>query len=175
MVLDGTDYLSLLKIKIMLERSFHFSYKVYTSIDELNERDAALVQKARAGTAIAYAPYSKFLVSCIARLKDGTEVLGTNQENASYPVGICAERALLSILGNLYPNESIDLMVISYNNHNDAKEPISPCGMCRQALSEYEQRIQSPIRILLSGQTGEIFEISSAKDLLPLAFKSDNL
>ena len=159
----------------MQERSFNFSYKVYSSVDELNEADAALVQKARKGTEIAYAPYSNFLVSCAVRLKNGTEVLGTNQENASYPVGICAERALLSILGNVHPNESINLMAISYNNRTEAIEPIAPCGMCRQALLEYEQRIQHPIKILLTGQAGEIFEISSAKDLLPLAFKAENL
>ena len=159
----------------MQEHSFSFSYKVYASVDELSGPDAALVQRARKGTEIAYAPYSKFLVSCVVRLKNGTEVLGTNQENASYPVGICAERALLSILGNMYPSEGINLMAISYNNHTSAMEPIAPCGMCRQALLEYEQRIQHPIKILLTGQTGEIFEISSAKDLLPLAFKAENL
>ncbi len=160
----------------MIKEDHHFSYEVYDSADELNEQDAWLVNEAREVTATAYAPYSNFNVGAVAKLANGEIVAGTNQENASYPVGICAERVLLGSAASLYPNIAIDTIAISYNNASGASShPISPCGMCRQALVEYEERVKQPIRLILSGLDGKVFIIEKANALLPLSFGSVDL
>lgn len=160
----------------MNQQEYSFSFEVYNSIDELNETDARLVSEARKVTANAYAPYSHFNVGAIAQLKNGQTVAGSNQENAAYPVGICAERVLLSSAATLFPNVAIDTMAISYDNKNgQSNHPISPCGICRQTLIEYEERMKQPIRLILSGQVGKIFIIQKASQLLPLSFGGDDL
>ena len=159
-----------------MEKKFEFSYQSYDSIDELNEKDSALLNEAREITKQAYAPYSKFHVGAAARLSNGKILTGTNQENASYPVGICAERVLLSTISSLYPDMPIDCMAISYQSDSLKNDhPISPCGMCRQALLEYETRLNKPIRLIMSGQQGKIFVIKSAGLLLPFAFTKKEL
>jgi cytidine deaminase len=160
----------------MREEKLIISYQTFQSSEELTEQDAMLLLKAREHTALAYAPYSKFYVSAVALMDNGEIITGTNQENASYPVGICAERVLLGTIANIFPDESINTIAISYNSAGvKSDHPISPCGMCRQALSEYEGRIKQPIRLLLAGQTGEVIIINSASLLLPLAFTSSEL
>ena len=160
----------------MNEEKYNFSFEVYNSIDELQAADAVLVNEARKITANAYAPYSNFNVGAIAQLKNGKTVTGTNQENASYPVGICAERVLLSATGSLFPNAVIDTIAISYDNKNGkSNHPISPCGICRQSLLEYEERVKQPIRLILSGLEGKIYIIKKASHLLPLSFGGDDL
>ncbi|MES2432050.1 MAG: cytidine deaminase [Bacteroidota bacterium] len=153
-----------------------FVFEEYTSHTDLSPTDAALLERARDITKVAYAPYSNFQVSAVAKLANGETVTGTNQENASYPVGICAERALLSALGTLFPNTAIDTMAIAYHNLNgESDKPVSPCGMCRQALVEYENRTKSPMRLILSGMTGKVFIVEQANQLLPLSFSGDDL
>ncbi len=160
----------------MKEQHLPFTVTVFKDITELTDSDANLVKKAREHTALAYAPYSKFCVSAVAFMQNGEYVTGTNQENASYPVSICAERVLLGTIANLYPDTPISTIAISYNSNTvETSAPISPCGMCRQALAEYENRLQQPIRLLLSGQSGEIILIDTASHLLPLAFSGKNL
>lgn len=160
----------------MTKKEIQFEVEVYASSTELSAADAALLEEARRTTANAYAPYSKFMVSAVAALQDGKIVVGTNQENASYPVGICAERVLLSTLASQYPGVAINTIAISYHNtQGQSGHPISPCGICRQSLSEYEERTKHPIRIILSGLTGEVFIIKQARHLLPLTFSSSDL
>ena len=160
----------------MNQEVYNFSFEVYQSIDELPAADAALVSQARKVTANAYAPYSHFNVGAVAHLKNGQTVTGTNQENAAYPVGICAERVLLSSAATLFPNMAIDTMAISYDNKNGkSNHPISPCGICRQTLMEYEERVKQPIRLILSGLEGKIYIIKKASQLLPLSFGGDDL
>ena len=160
----------------MNKEDHRFSYEVYPSADELQEQDLLLVNKARAVTSTAYAPYSNFNVGAVARLVNGEMVSGTNQENAAYPVGICAERALLASAATLFPNIAIDSMAISYHNINGvSNHPISPCGMCRQSLVEYEERVKKPIRLILSGMDGKVIVVEKANDLLPLSFGSIDL
>src|SRR5438067_1588751 len=156
-----------------MQKTFEFSYEVFNSIDELSEKDASLLKEARDVTKQAYAPYSKFHVGAAAKLSSGETLTGTNQENASYPVGICAERVLLSTISSLYPETPIDSMAVSYqSDFIKSDHPISPCGMCRQFLQEFEHRV-GPIRLILGGMEGKIFIIQSASQLLPLAFTSD--
>lgn len=157
----------------MIKKEIQFEVEVYAAADELTAADAALLEEARKTTANAYAPYSKFMVGAVAALQNGQKVAGTNQENASYPVGICAERVLLSTLASQYAGIAIDTIAISYDNRlGESDHPISPCGICRQSLSEYEERLKQPIRIILSGLTGEVFIISQASHLLPLTFSA---
>ncbi len=158
------------------DNKFEFSYKVYADAAELDSQDAMLLDKARKITVQAYAPYSKFYVGAAALLQNGDVVTGTNQENASYPVGTCAERVLLGTLAGLHPGEAIRSMAISYASETvKSDHPISPCGMCRQALLEYEARVSSPIRLILAGQSGEVYIINTAAQLLPFAFTSSEL
>ena len=161
-----------------MEKKFEFSYEVFSSIDELSDKDASLLKEAREVTAQAYAPYSNFHVGAIAMLTNGETITGTNQENASFPVGICAERSLLATAASLFPGQPIDTIAVSYHNKNNNTEsdhPISPCGMCRQSLQEYEVRVKKPIRLILGGQTGKIIIINSASQLLPFAFTPEEL
>ena len=159
-----------------MKQEYKFAYEVYDSIDELKEEDAALLREAIAHTKHAYAPYSNFNVSAYARLTNGEFVSGTNQENASYPVGMCAERSLLASAATMHPNVGIDTMAITYDNtKGESNHPISPCGMCRQYLLEYETRVNQPIRIILSGKEGKVYIIETASMLLPLSFSSKDM
>jgi cytidine deaminase len=160
----------------MKENKFQFTYQVFEDISDLNENDAWLLTEAREVTAQAYAPYSKFYVGAVAMMANGKVVAGTNQENASYPVGICAERVLLGTVATLHPDIAVESIAISYNSEDiKSDHPISPCGMCRQALLEYETRIKKPIRLILSGQEGRVYVIKTASQLLPFAFTGDEL
>lgn len=159
----------------MIKKS-QFSFEEFESIDELNAEDKSLLEKAKETTKDAYAPYSGFLVGAAAKLVNGKIITGTNQENASYPVGICAERTLLSAAASVYPGIGINTIAISYNNiHGESKRPVSPCGICRQTLVEFEGRTKQQIRLILSGLSGKVQIISSASLLLPFSFTEDDL
>lgn len=159
-----------------MKEEIRFGYDVYNSSDELPEDDSALIDASRQVTKKAYAPYSNFLVGAVAKLANGETVSGTNQENASYPVGICAERVLLSSASMLHTNVPIDTIAISYHNLNgDSSHPVSPCGMCRQALKEYEDRTNQPIKLILSGMEGKVIVLEKASQLLPLSFGSEDM
>lgn len=160
----------------MKKETMSFGYEVYESISELNADDANLAEAARKVTEKAYAPYSNFLVGAVARLDNGETISGTNQENASYPVGICAERVLLSAASVIHTNVPIDTIAISYHNLNGkSSDPVSPCGMCRQALKEYEDRTNKSIRLILTGMSGKVFVIEKASQLLPFSFGGEDL
>jgi len=153
-----------------------FEFEVYPAAEELPDGDRILLEKARASTDIAYAPYSGFRVSAVARLDNGQYIAGANLENASYPAGICAEQALLGAVNTLGQGISIETIAISYRGDDVASDhPISPCGICRQALTEFEVRTARPMRIILAGLKGEVYIIPSAQSLLPLAFTSREL
>ncbi len=160
----------------MTQQQTGFSFEVYDSITELNDADAQLLIKAKEALKHAYAPYSHFNVGATAILQNGVFVNGTNQENASYPVGICAERVLLSSASSQFPGVAIETIAISYYNENGiSNKPASPCGICRQTLAEYEERQHQPIRLILGGLEGKVYIISKAAELLPLGFSSSDL
>jgi cytidine deaminase len=153
-----------------------FSYEVYPSSNALPDNDARLLEAARAVSAQAYAPYSRFHVGAAARLAGGIMVTGTNQENASFPAGICAERVLLSTISAINPGLAIEAIAISYQQPDiESNHPIAPCGICRQSLQEYEQRLKHPIRLILGGMKGEVYVVPDATSLLPLAFTKEEL
>jgi cytidine deaminase len=155
----------------MQQKEVRILYEEYGSDGELAAADAVLLQAAREVTVNAYAPYSRFRVGAAARLMNGVVITGVNQENASFPAGICAERTLLSVAAAQYPGMGIETLAISYRNENGASDkPISPCGICRQSLLEFEQRTGRAIRLVLGGMEGPIAVIPEACQLLPIAF-----
>ena len=152
------------------------AFEVFNDSAELSAQDGDLLKAAWAATELSYAPYSKFRVGAAARLSNGNIVKGSNQENASFPAGLCAERVLLSICSSLYPGMAIIDLAISYQYElGSSNQPISPCGVCRQSLSEYEGITKHPIRLILGGMEGKVFVIEKASSLLPLAFTSADL
>jgi cytidine deaminase len=160
----------------MKKDKIEISYDVFEDISELNQQDAWLLNEAREVTKQAYAPYSNFYVGAVAKLLNGEIVAGTNQENASFPAGLCAERVLLASASTLYPEVAVETIAISYYNSNgNSDQPISPCGICRQTLSEYEDRFDHPIRLILGGMEGQVFVFEKSSFLLPLAFTSSDL
>jgi cytidine deaminase len=164
------------QLKNMHSHQYSFDFEVYDSIDDLTIEDAQLLRDAQNATKIAYAPYSHFYVGAMALLANGKTVAGSNQENASYPVGLCAERVLLSAASSLYPGIPIHTIAISYDGENvNSNRPISPCGICRQTLVEYESRFQHPIRLILGGKEGKVFIIPQASMLLPFGFSGEDM
>jgi cytidine deaminase len=154
-----------------MKQKYEFEFEYFEQMQALSEADSTLLIAARNATKTAFAPYSNFKVGAAALLSNGQIVIGSNQESASYPVGICAERTLLNSIGSQFSIETIIAMAISYDTDKAAcNTPISPCGMCRQSLLDFENRYQAPIKIILAGKTGPIMVIATAKNLLPFGF-----
>ena len=160
----------------MTSKEIKIAYKEYSSIDELEPKDKELAQAAIDATAQAYAPYSKFNVGAAVLFEDGVIVKGSNQENAAYPSGLCAERTTLFYANAHYPDRKVVALAIAAAQNEDfLEEPISPCGACRQVILETEKRFGTPVRIILYG-TKECYIIEDGiKSLLPLSFNSDFL
>ena len=156
----------------MHENKFEFSYEVYDSSDELKKEDAWLLNEAREVTQQAYAPYSNFHVGAVAKLTNGEIIAGSNQENASFPAGLCAEGVVLAVAASGFPGIAIDTMAISYLSENHTGDhPIAPCGICRQSMQEFKNRTGRPIRLIMGGKEGEVIIIPDASYLLPFEFK----
>lgn len=145
------------------------------SYDELPEADRKLIDAAKKATATSYAPYSHFQVGAAARLADGTVVCGSNQENAAFPSGLCAERTALFYANAQHPDQPVTTLAIAaYSNGTFLKAPIPPCGACRQVILGVEERYRKPVRILLYGEEG-IYVTDSIKALLPLQFVGETM
>ena len=157
-------------------KKFEFEYETFADASALSKADQDLLEAARKATATAFAPYSNFKVGAAAKLNSGEIIIGSNQESASYPVGICAERTLLNSIGSQYPSTSIQTLAVSYEPVGKASnEPLSPCGMCRQSILDFENRYQAPIRVILAGLEGEVMIFKSGSDLLPFGFNGSIL
>ncbi len=149
--------------------------KIYDSIEELAIEDRELVNSAIEAVDRAYAPYSNFQVGASVMLKNGKVLTGTNQENAAYPSGLCAERVALFYANSEYPKVAVETIAITVKNKNGFIEyPVAPCGSCRQVLLESEIRFNQNIRIILVG-TKSIQIIENSKQLLPLHFQKNDL
>jgi cytidine deaminase len=156
--------------------SLNIPVQIFPDLKSLEAADALLLKAAYEATGDAYAPYSEFRVGVALRLVNGKILTGSNQENASFPAGICAERVALSAASATFPGIAVGSLALTYiNKSGNSDRPISPCGICRQTLSEYEQRFSQSIRLILGGISGEIYIINRATDLLPLAFSSQEL
>lgn len=159
----------------MKQLDIHTTIKIY-SPDELSAEEQQLVEAAKKATTRSYAPYSHFHVGAAALLANGEIISGTNQENAAYPSGICAERTTLFYANSQHPQQAVKALAIAARTSEGhwTETPISPCGACRQVMTETENRFGKPMKVLLCS-TREVFVIESAKDLLPVSFGSEDL
>jgi cytidine deaminase len=154
-----------------MHQKFEFEYDLLDNSNQLSKDDQELLEAAKKATQTAYAPYSHFNVGAAARLSSNDIIVSSNQESASFPVGICAERALLNSIGSQYPHQKITTLAISYEPlGKPSNEPLSPCGMCRQSLLDYETRFQAPIKIIMAGKSGKVMVVNTASHLLPFGF-----
>ena len=160
----------------MKQVNINASFTVYQSEEELPQDIQSLMEQAVAIRKKAYAPYSRFRVGTALLLDNGKIVLGSNQENAAYPSGLCAERVAIFQSGAIYPEAKIIKMAITAaSDTNKTTSPIPPCGACRQSISEYEFKQNTPIEIYFMGETGEVYKSDSIKNLLPLTFDKNFL
>lgn len=151
-------------------------FSVFENFENLPMDIQNLMEQAIAVRKNAYAPYSKFKVGAALFLDNGKIVLGSNQENAAYPSGLCAERVAVFQAGAVYPDAKILKMAITAASEtNKTVAPIPPCGACRQAIAEYEIKQQTPIEIYFMGETGVIYKSDSLKNLLPFMFDKNFL
>lgn len=151
------------------------AYREYLSLEELPGEWKELVLRARAASEDAWAPYSGFKVGAAVKLGSGLILTGNNQENAAYPVGLCAERTALFYANANYPDDPVDVIAVTAQNVNGwLDEPVKPCGGCRQALLEVETRFNKKVRIILDGQQS-IYVLDGIDGLLPLNFKRSAL
>lgn len=142
---------------------------------ELQDDERRLVDAAREATANSYSPYSHFSVGAAVRLEDGTIICGANQENAAFPVTMCAERAAIFNAQSNYPQLAVTHLAVAAKNADGfVDSPVTPCGSCRQAVLELEQRYGRNVRIYLCG-SDVVYVLGSIKDLLPLSFVDDSM
>jgi len=160
----------------MKEIKIETKFQVYDSIYELPQDIQVLMKKAIEARGKAYAPYSNFQVGTALRLGNGEVILGSNQENAAFPSGMCAERTAIYYAGANYPNEIIEVLALTASSiHQKNNTPIPPCGACRQAIAEYEIKQNRPIQIYFMGAEGEVVKSDSISNLLPFVFENSML
>lgn len=141
------------------------------AISELNPLEANLLRRAQEISKKAYAPYSNFNVGAAVSLSNGEIYQSSNQENVSFPVGTCAERLLLGYVGANFPEQVPQMLaIVAQRAGEDTWASVSPCGMCRQAINEVENRYQNPITILLLQANGTVLRFQGIRHLLPLKF-----
>lgn len=149
---------------------------VYDTIEELPLDVQQLMESAFTARDNAYAPYSNFHVGAAILMENGEIITGSNQENACYPSGLCAERTAIYYAGAKYPKSAIKIMAISAKALNKSMtKPVPPCGACRQAIAEYEVKQKLPIVLYFMGDSGQVFKSDSIESLLPLLFTQDYL
>ena len=150
------------------------TYTEYSSIEEMDPKDQALVKEAIKAQEGSYAPYSKFNVGAAVLLEDGTVVRGSNQENAAYPSGLCAERTAMFAASANHPGKAmVSIAIVGGFDHRVATTPCSPCGACRQVMAEYQTLYGNPMRIIMFG-TEKTWVFDRVDDILPFIFDSFN-
>ena len=155
----------------MKEIKIESTFVIYDTIEELTISAQKLLNKASEAREKAYAPYSQFLVGAALELENGVIILGNNQENASYPCGLCAERTAIYYAAAEFPNQKILRMaIVAGSTKNPTTKPIPPCGACRQALSEYEVKQLKPLELYFMGTSGKIASSKSVENILPWVF-----
>ena len=156
-------------------QNIHIELTNYQSINDLSKEEQKLAEAALSVAQKAYAPYSKFKVGAAVLLENGEVVTGSNQENAAYPSGLCAERVALFWAGSQFPDSAVKTMVIvSVKDGELVSRIVAPCGSCRQVISEASYRYKKNFSLLMVGKEG-ILKVDNANDLLPLSFGPDDL
>lgn len=157
----------------MENKTINISYQLFASKDELSDEDAMLISRAEEALENAYAIYSKFHVGAALLLDNGEIVTGNNQENIAYPSSLCAERVALYYCKAHYPNAAVKkIAIMARSERGDLLEVISPCGGCRQVMSEYERVQEENMQVILKGEGESIMVFDSVADLLPLSFNT---
>lgn len=158
----------------MTELTISSQVKVY-SYDELPADVKQLVDLAKEQVTTSYSPYSHFAVGAALRMDNGEIVTGSNQENAAYPSGICAERTTIFYASAHYPTSAMKaIAVAAYTDGHFTLEPAAPCGACRQVMVEYEDKFKTPMQVILYGEN-RVFVLDSASDLVPFRFVGESL
>lgn len=158
------------------KQTIAIEYEEYSSAQELLPADRELMELARKATATSHAPYSGYHVGAAVRLANGAVVTGSNQENMSFPAALCAERVAVFAAAATYPEVPMATLAITARADSfPVTEPVPPCGMCRQAIVEYEFLYGNKIRILLAGETGRVLLVNGMSSLLPLTFHEPGL
>ena len=150
------------------------NYDEYSSIEEMDPKDQALVREAIEAQKGSYAPYSRFNVGAAVLLEDGTVVRGSNQENAAYPSGLCAERTAMFAAGANHPGKAmVSLAIVGGFGHSVSPTPCYPCGACRQVMAEYQTLGGKPLSVIMFG-TDKAWKFARVDDILPFIFDSFN-
>ena len=144
---------------------------LFDSVQELPSDIQELMKMSVEAREKAYSPYSRFQVGAALLLDNNEIITGSNQENASYPAGLCAERTAIFYAGAKFPDAKMLKLVLSAKSLNyTVDRPTAPCGSCRQAIAEYEVKQEQPIEIYFMGETGKVLKADSIAALLPLIF-----
>ncbi len=160
----------------MQTREIKIKITTFSGLSELPEEEQRLLQQAVKSVSQSYAPYSEFHVGAAVLLDNGKIICGSNQENAAYPSGLCAERVALFYANSKYPDSKVKILAIAARaDHFHIDKPISPCGTCRQVIAETENRQQSKIRIIMQGESGPVNRTEGIENLLPLTFYEEKL
>ena len=155
----------------METRRIEINYTEYTNKSEMPADEAELLARAEEMTASSYAPYSNFHVGAAVLMSDGEVFGGSNQENAAFPSGLCAERTAIYYASAQCPDEAVVAVAIAAEYKGKPTEDVpSPCGACRQAMAQYETKSGRPIKVIL-GSRDRVLVFSSVADLLPLSFR----
>lgn len=159
-----------------MQKEHTIKFESIENYESLDATEKTLFDKALQYRELAYAPYSNFTVGCAILLENGEIITGSNQENAAYPSGLCAERTTIFYTGANFGDIKIKkLFVIGAPRNAETSIPIPPCGACRQAILEYEAKQEENIEIYFASLGGEIYKTRSIRDLLPFSFDSSYL
>jgi cytidine deaminase len=160
----------------MTEHEIKISFKEYTSLEELEQADQQLCREAVKALKTSHSPYSKFRVGVAMRLKSGKILHASNQENAAYPSGLCAERVALFNWGANHADDPIETMAVTaHTDEFQLTKPVTSCGACLQVLAEYEKKQGNAIKMLLYCQQGPIWVATGVETFLPFLFFEDRL
>lgn len=178
-VVDITNNIGLKLRRMSAERlpnethtlSLTLRIEVFAGSEALPADEQELVAAAREAMSTSHSPYSHFTVGAAVRLRDGTIVTGSNQENASYGLTMCAERSALFAVGSQGRKGDVTkIAIIGTGADFETTEPVSPCGGCRQVIKEYEDLSGKPLVIIMSGSKGRVYRVEGIEGLLPLSF-----
>lgn len=131
-----------------------------------------LISAAEQAADKAYAPYSNFKVGAALVQTDGTMLTGANHENAAFPAGICAERALFGSLDMGSGNKVLAIAVAYKTDSKETHPPLAPCGICRQTILEAQLHQHQPIAVYMCSPDGQVIMVEDASYLLPFHFSS---
>ncbi|MEX1191461.1 MAG: cytidine deaminase [Brumimicrobium sp.] len=156
-----------------MKKEFSFKYEHFISVTDLDDAQQNLMKEANKAMNNAYAPYSKFKVGAALLLDDGSYIHGSNQENIAYPSGLCAERVALFSLGAQFPDKKVKkIAIVGQGSLISSDDLLTPCGSCRQVMSEVASNQGKDFEILMKNHDGSVLVFDGIDKLLPFTFGS---